>query len=92
MSKIYPFRWYEKVCVGCLMGLTLGGIIPIAKKLSPVTPIENSRFCIVVGFILNVEYCWDKHRPKKEIVSIPPSDSPDNCGAPGICKPECPCN
>ena len=92
MSKIYPFRWYEKVCASCLLGITLVGFTPITSNKLPIsTPVEDSKICISVGFIVNIAYCWEKSKPKKEIAPIPPSDSPGNCGTPGICKPECPC-
>ena len=94
MNKIYPFRWYEKVSVSCLMGLAIMGTIPLGNEIiTPTEPkVETSQFCLnVCPFIFCIGYCWDVN-PKVKSKELTPDTSESGCGIQGVCRPECPCN
>jgi len=81
MTRIYPFRRYEKILVSLVLAAIPIGFFPVRA-----TTQADSRWrvCIEIGLIPSWEWCWNIGKEKQPVAPcpVPPTCDPSTQSCP----------
>ncbi len=83
MSRVYPFRWYEKALVVLVLAVMLAGTgMGALQKVEDGVRAATWRVCVLVGFLISFEYCWEFGSDVAPCPPPPPSCDPSSQSCP----------